>query len=193
MQNHFVKGKLPPFGLIGFYLFTLGGVTGIILSNARIDISLHDTYYVVAHFHYVLSMGAVFSIFAGVIHWWPLVFGISMKIDYLLTHFWLMFIGVKLTFFPQHFLGLKGMPRRYVDYPDCYRFWNQISSLGSIMSIFGVCFFFFILWESLVANRGLVYFSVTNTQLEWENFQFPLQNHSFAETNSRLFWFVWIA
>jgi heme/copper-type cytochrome/quinol oxidase subunit 1 len=131
-------------------------------------------------------MGAVFSIFAGVIHWWPLIIGTTLNMDLLYSHFWIMFVGVNLTFFPQHFLGLKGMPRRYVDYPDCYRFWNQVSRIGSLMSIIGVFFFFFILWERFLRNRGLLFSSLSNTNLEWESLNFPLKNHTFAETNIRL-------
>jgi heme/copper-type cytochrome/quinol oxidase subunit 1 len=131
-------------------------------------------------------MGAVFSIFAGVIHWWPLIFGVTLNIDLLFAHFWLMFRGVNLTFFPQHFLGLNGMPRRYVDYPDCFGFWNQISRLGSLMSILGVFFFFYIIWERIIMNRGLLYFSVAKSQIEWQTFIFPLNNHTFLEINSRM-------
>jgi len=182
----FFKDYISLIWAIGFiFLFTLGGVTGIILSKARIDIRLHDTYYVVAHFHYVLSMGAVFSIFAGVIHWWPLVFGKSLNIDLLVSHFWILFFGVNLTFFPQHFLGLKGMPRRYIDYADCFSFWNQISRFGSLLSIFGVFFFFYIIWERMITNRGMMFFCVSNTQIEWKILQFPSKNHSFFEANFR--------
>nr|BCD52213.1 cytochrome c oxidase subunit I [Strongyloides procyonis] len=145
------------FWVIGFiFLFTIGGMTGVMLSNSSMDIILHDTYYVVSHFHYVLSLGAVFGLFAGLSLWWSFITGFVLNKLYMYAVFFLFFFGVNLTFFPLHFAGLHGFPRKYMDYPDIYTVWNVLSSFGSLVSIFSLFFFVFVLLESFMSYRLLV-------------------------------------
>jgi cytochrome c oxidase subunit I len=175
--------KVPMLWAIGFiFLFTVGGVTGVVLSNAGIDYSLHDTYYVVAHFHYVLSLGAVFAIFAGFYYWFEKMFGIKYNGFLGGLHFWIMFIGVNIVFMPQHFLGLQGMPRRIVDYASGYSYWNLFSSIGYAITVVGVLVFLIMLVEAVVRRRKADAnpWGEGATTLEW-TLSSPPPYHQFEE------------
>lgn len=149
--------KTPLFFAVGFIaLFTVGGVTGVMLANAGVDVALHDTYYVVAHFHYVLSMGAVFAIFAGIYYWFQKITGHLYYEELGQLHFWLTFFGVNITFFPMHFLGLAGMPRRIPDYPDVFVFWNLVASYGSLVTFFGLLVFLYNVSVSLSGTKPVL-------------------------------------
>ena len=151
-----ISFKTPMLFALGFiFLFTVGGLTGVILANAGLDIALHDTYYVVAHFHYVLSMGAVFAIFAGFYFWISKFIGLQYLEVLGQIHFWIFFIGVNITFFPMHFLGLAGMPRRIPDYPDSFAGWNLIASYGSYLSAISAFFFFYVVYDTFVSGELL--------------------------------------
>jgi len=166
------------------FLFTLGGLTGVILANGSLDILLHDTYYVVAHFHYVLSLGAVFAMFGGFYFWFGKISGFSINETLGKIHFWITFIGVNLTFFPQHFLGLAGMPRRYADFPDNFYTWNTISSLGSIISIIGVIWFIYVIFDTFYSEERFISWNNLNLEktntLEW-SLNCPPNHHTFNE------------
>ncbi|MDP3592896.1 cytochrome c oxidase subunit I [Phenylobacterium sp.] len=146
--------KTPMLWAFGFiFVFTVGGVTGVVLASAAFDLTVHDTYYVVAHFHYVLSLGAIFSIFAGFYYWFEKVTGVKYNELLGKLHFWVFFIGTNIIFFPQHFLGLQGMPRRYVDYPQAFAFWNKVSSVGYVIMAVSMGIFLILLIEAAVRRR----------------------------------------
>jgi cytochrome c oxidase subunit I len=178
-----IQFKTPMLWAVGFiFLFTVGGVTGVVLANAAIDRQLHQTYYVVAHFHYVLSLGAVFAIFAGFYYWFPKMSGYMYSEPLGKLHFWLSFIGVNLTFFPQHFLGAAGMPRRYADYPDAYWGWNFVSSIGSYISGVSLLVFLYVLYRAFADKReaGANPWGAGATTLEW-TLPSPPPFHTFEE------------
>ena len=181
---------------LGFvFMFTIGGLSGVVLANASLDIAFHDTYYVVAHFHYVLSMGAVFALYSAWYFWIPKILGLDYNKLLGKVHFWVLFVGVNLTFFPQHFLGLQGMPRRISDYPDAFAGWNLISSLGSIVSVVATWLFLHVLYNQLVEGESVSrytwstpqfytdhlrhYLNRAYTSLEWA-LNSPPKPHAFA-------------
>ncbi|YP_008475087.1 cytochrome c oxidase subunit 1 (mitochondrion) [Ogataea philodendri] len=162
------------YALAFLFLFTIGGLSGVLLSNASLDIAFHDTYYVIGHFHYVLSLGAVFSLFAGYYYWSPMVTGLYYNNNLANIQFWLLFIGTNITFFPMHFLGLNGMPRRIPDYPDAFAGYNAISSFGSLISITSVILFAYVIYDQLM--NGLPNKSLSTNSL--------LKNPDFFESNN---------
>ena len=177
-----IEFKTPMLWAFGFLvLFTVGGVTGIVLSQAAVDRAYHDTYYVVAHFHYVMSLGAVFTIFAGIYFYFPKMTGRMYPEWAGKLHFWMMFIGANITFFPQHFLGRQGMPRRYIDYPEAFSTWNYVSSLGAFLSFASFVFFFGIVIYSLLKGARVTENNPWNEYadtLEW-TLPSPPPEHTF--------------
>jgi len=186
-----VEFKAPMLFAFGFLiLFTIGGVTGIVLSQAGVDRAYHDTYYVVAHFHYTMSMGAAFTIFAGVYFYFGKMTGRQYSEPLAKLHFWLFFIGVNLTFFPQHFLGRQGMPRRYIDYPEAFAFWNKISSTGALISFSSFLLFFGIVIYALLKGRRVTennYWNEYADTLEW-TLPSPPPEHTFEQLPKREDW-----
>ncbi len=175
--------RVPMLWAVGFiFVFTIGGVTGIVLANAGIDQIVHNTYYVIAHFHYVLSLGSVFGIFAGFYFWIGKMSGRQYPEFWGKVHFWLTFIGVNLTFFPQHFLGLAGMPRRYPDYPEVFAGWNLVSSIGAYIAAAGLVVFLYVVFRTLIAGEpvGANYWGEGATTLEW-TVSSPPPFHTYSE------------
>jgi cytochrome c oxidase subunit 1 len=178
-----IEFKTPMLWAIGFlFVFTIGGVTGVVCANAGIDEAIHNTYYVIAHFHYVLSLGAVFSIFCGVYYWIGKMSGRQYPEFWGQVHFWLFFVGVNLTFFPQHFLGLAGMPRRYPDYPDAFAGWNYVSSIGSYISGVSVLVFLYVCFKTFTSKVQVAdnYWGDGATTLEWTQTS-PPAFHTYTE------------
>ena len=186
-----IEFKTPMLWAVGFiFLFTVGGVTGIVLAQAGIDRAYHDTYYVVAHFHYVMSLGAVFCIFAGIYYWIGKMSGRQYPEWAGKLHFWAMFIGSNITFFPQHFLGRQGMPRRYIDYPEQFALWNYVSSIGAFISFGSFLFFFGIIFYTLIWGRKVeeaAYWGEHADTLEW-TLPNPPPEHTFETLPTKDMW-----
>ncbi|WGW03333.1 cytochrome c oxidase subunit I [Tropicibacter oceani] len=186
-----IEMKSPMLWAFGFlFLFTVGGVTGVVLSQAGVDRAYHDTYYVVAHFHYVMSLGAVFAIFAGIYFYFPKMSGRMYSEPMAKLHFWLMFIGANLTFFPQHFLGRQGMPRRYIDYPDAFATWNYVSSIGAFISFASFLLFFGIMFHALTRGARCTQNNPWNEwadTLEW-TLPSPPPEHTFEQLPKQEDW-----
>ena len=186
-----IEFKTPMLWAFGFlFLFTVGGVTGIVLSQAPIDRAYHDTYFVVAHFHYVMSLGAVFAIFAGVYYWIGKMSGRQYPEWAGKLHFWMMFIGANLTFFPQHFLGKQGMPRRYIDYPEAFATWNYVSSMGAFLSFASFVFFIGVVFYTLTKGERVTqnnYWNEHADTLEW-TLPCPPPEHTFETLPKRSDW-----
>ncbi|MFC0811954.1 cytochrome c oxidase subunit 1 [Paracoccus panacisoli] len=186
-----IEFKTPMLWAFGFlFLFTVGGVTGVVLSQAPLDRVYHDTYYVVAHFHYVMSLGAVYAIFAGVYFWIGKMSGRQYPEWAGKLHFWAMFIGSNLLFFPQHFLGREGMPRRYIDYPEAFGYWNNISSIGAYLSFASFLFFIGVVFYTLFAGKRVTennYWNEYADTLEW-TLPSPPPEHTFEQLPKREDW-----
>ncbi|MGR3484245.1 MAG: cytochrome c oxidase subunit I [Paracoccaceae bacterium] len=186
-----IEFKTPMLWAFGFlFLFTVGGVTGIVLSQAGVDRAYHDTYYVVAHFHYVMSLGAVFAIFAGIYFYLPKMSGRMYPEWAGKLHFWAMFIGANVTFFPQHFLGRQGMPRRYIDYPEAFATWNLVSTYGAFLSFASFLFFIGVIAWTLVAGKRVTEANPWNEwadTLEW-TLPSPPPEHTFEQLPKREDW-----
>jgi cytochrome c oxidase subunit 1 len=186
-----IEFKTPMLWAFGFlFLFTVGGVTGVVLSQAAVDRAYHDTYYVVAHFHYVMSLGAVFAIFAGIYFYFPKMTGRMYNETFGKIHFWAFFIGANVTFFPQHFLGRQGMPRRYIDYPEAFATWNMVSSWGALLSFASFLFFFFVVFHALTRGARAAEANPWNEYadtLEW-TLPSPPPEHTFEILPKREDW-----
>ncbi|MCX8509077.1 MAG: cytochrome c oxidase subunit I [Rhodobacteraceae bacterium] len=186
-----IEFKTPMLWAFGFlFLFTVGGVTGVVLSQAPVDRVYHDTYYVVAHFHYVMSLGAVFAIFAGIYFWMGKMSGRQYPEWAGKLHFWMMFIGANLTFFPQHFLGRQGMPRRYIDYPEAFAYWNKLSSYGAFLSFASFVFFLVVIFYSLFFGKKITvknYWNEYADTLEW-TLPCPPPEHTFEQLPKQSDW-----
>ena len=166
MYGGSIDFKTPMLFALGFvFLFTIGGITGVLLANGGLDVALHETYFVVGHFHYVLSMGAVFGLFAGFYYWIGKITGYAYPEWLGKVHFWVLFAGVNITFFPQHFLGLAGFPRRYPDFSDGYAYYNYISSIGSMISVIAVIIFMYLIFRLLTDG-------IPATEQNWSHVEF---------------------